>query len=392
LKERLASLDVFRGLTIAGMLLVNNPGTWGAVYPPLEHAAWFGCTPADLIFPFFLFIVGITTRLSLSARRERGDGDAALALRILRRGGLILLVGLLLTGFPYGAFRLQLPGGIVFDSATARLDLAHWRLTGVLQRIALCYTLGALLTLRATVKQQGLVLAALLGGYWIALTRIPVPGRGPGWAMLGVPDGSLAAWLDRAVLGTGHLWSGSRSWDPEGLLSTFPAVGTVILGIIAARWIQSARPLTERLSALLAAGVLLMGAGLAWSPAFPIAKNLWTSSYVLFTGGAAAAGLAACLWLVDVKRWVWWTGPFTVFGVNPIAAYVGSSFLARLIYTLVKVPSSGGLVPLQTAIFDAVYAPWLEPRAASLLFALSYVALWWLILAAMSRRGVILKV
>ena len=391
MKERLLSLDVFRGLTIAGMLLVNNPGTWSAVYPPLEHAAWFGWTPADLIFPFFLFIVGITTRLSLSSRHERGADDAALVRQILRRSALIMLAGLLLTGFPYHSFYVEFPGGLVFDSRTAHLDLAHWRLTGVLQRIALCYALGALLTLRTTVKQQALILAALLCGYWFALTRLPVPGRGPGGPLLGVPDGSLAAWLDRALLGTNHLWSGSRTWDPEGILSTVPAIGTVILGTFAGRWLQDSRPLPVRLAALFAAGALLMAAGSAWHCWFPIAKNIWTSSFVLFTGGAAAVVLTACLWLVDLKRVTWWTKPFVVYGVNPLTAYVGSSFLARWLYTLVKVPTSAGLVPLQTAIFNAAYAPWLEPRAASLLFALSYVALWWIVLAAMSRRGIVLR-
>ncbi len=273
-RQRLAALDVFRGLTVAGMLLVNDPGTWAAIYPPLEHAEWFGWTPTDLIFPFFLFIVGITTHLSFSARRARGADDRELTKQILRRGGLILLVGLLMTGFPYHQFYLTLPGGWVFDSRTPHLDVAHWRLTGVLQRIALCYTLGALLTLRTTVKQQVVILATLLLGYWFAMTLIPVPGYGIGALMLGVPDGSLAAWLDRAILTPDHMWVGSHTWDPEGLLSTVPAIGTVILGDLTGRWIASDRPIAEKLNAMFTAGALGMMTGLMWHWSFPIAKNI----------------------------------------------------------------------------------------------------------------------
>ncbi len=389
---RLQALDVFRGLTVAGMLLVNDPGSWAAIYPPLEHAEWFGWTPTDLIFPFFLFIVGITTQLSMAARRARGDRDAALLKQILRRGGLILLVGLLMTGFPYHQFYLTLPGGLVFDSRTPHLDIEHWRVTGVLQRIALCYTVGALLTLRTSVKQQVAILTALLLGYWFAMTVLPVPGGyGPGALTLGVPDGSLAAWLDRTIIGTNHMWVGSKTWDPEGILSTLPAIGTTMLGVLTGRWLLTERPLHERLNALFAAGALAMMAGLMWHWSFPIAKNIWTSSYVLFTGGMAAVTLATCMWLIDVQGITWWTKPWVIYGVNPIVAFVGSGFVARLLYTLLKVPTASGLVPLQTAIFDNVYAPWLDPRDASLLFALSYVALWLAILWLLQRRNIIVK-
>ena len=391
MKQRLLALDVFRGLTIAGMLLVNDPGSWDHIYPPLEHAAWFGWTPTDLIFPFFLFIVGITTYLSMSSRRERGDGDAELVPQILRRGALILLVGLLMTGFPYHVFYLSLPGGLVFDSRTAHLDLAHWRFTGVLQRIALCYTFGALLTLRTTVKQQVIILAALLYGYWFAMTLIPVPGRGIGALVLSIPDGSLAAWLDRAILGTNHMWVGSKSWDPEGILSTFPATGTVILGALTARWLQSERPLSERLTALFAAGALAMMTGLMWHWSFPIAKNIWTSSYVLFTGGCAAVSLATCMWLIDVEHVKWWTKPFLIYGLNPLVAFVASGFLGRLVYTLIKIPTAAGLVPLQAAIFENVYSGWLDPRDASLLFALSWVALFLFFTWVLYRKNIVVK-
>jgi len=392
-RERLLALDVFRGLTVAVMLLVNDPGTWSAIYPPLEHAAWFGWTPTDLIFPFFLFIVGITTHLSLSSRRARGADDAAIVRQILRRGGIIILLGLLMTGFPYHQFYLALPGGAVFDSRTAHLDTEHWRLTGVLQRIGVCYIAGALLTMRTSLKQQVAIVAALLFGYWFAMTLLPVPGHGLGALMLAQPDGSLAAWLDRTVIGSNHLWSQSRTWDPEGILSSVPATATVVLGVIAGRWVASDRPLLDRIAALAAAGAIGMMVGLMWHWSFPIAKNIWTSSYVVFTAGMGALTLATCMWLIDVQRITWWTKAPLVFGLNPIVAFVGSGFLARLLYTLIKVPGPNGtLIPAQQAIFDTLYGSWLEPRDASLLFAICFVLLFLAPLSWMYRRGLVLKV
>ncbi len=391
-RERLLSLDVFRGITIAGMLLVNNPGSWGAIYPPLEHAPWFGWTPTDLIFPFFLFIVGITTRLSFAARRARGADDRALLRRLVRRGLTIIALGLLMSGFPYHQLYLHLPLGAVFDSRTAQLDLAHWRFTGVLQRIGVAYILGALLNFRTTVKQQVVILAALLYGYWLVMTLVPVPGHGLGALMLGSPDGSLAAWLDRTIIGTNHMWAGSRSWDPEGLLSTVPAIGTVVLGYLAGRWIGRERPLLERITALFAAGAMAMAAGLMWNWSFPIAKNIWSSSYVLFTAGMACVTLATCMWLIDVERRSGWTRPFVIYGVNPIVAFVASGFFSRFIYTLVKVPHRGALVPVETAIYDSAFASWLAPRDASLAFAIVYVLVFLAFLTLMWRRNIIIKV
>jgi len=374
-RERLLALDVFRGLTIAGMLLVNNPGTWGAIYPPLEHAAWNGWTPTDLIFPFFLFIVGVTTHLSLEGRRRSGDSDSDLIRQIVRRGALIVLLGLLLTAFPY--YPLERITGMRFP--------------GVLQRIGVAYILGALLTLRTTLKQQVLILAGLLYGYWFAMTLVPVPGRGMGALLLNDPSASLAAWLDRAVFGT-HLWRSSRTWDPEGLLSTIPAVGTVILGVLAGRWLTMKRDLSDRLVGLYAVGSILIVAGVMWGWSLPINKNLWTSSYVLFTGGLAAVVLATCLWIVDELGLHGWTRPFAVFGVNPMIAFVGSGMMARLIYSTITVPYQGGRAPIQRVIFERFYASWLGPRDASLLFAVTFVLVWMGILSVLYRRKVIFKV
>lgn len=376
-RERLVALDVFRGLTIAGMLLVNNPGTWGAIYPPLRHAAWHGWTPTDLIFPFFLFIVGITTHLSLAARRVRGDDQQMLVRQVLRRGGLIILLGLFLSGFPF------IPA--------YGFDLGTMRIPGVLQRIGVVYIAAGLLTLHTMPKTQWRIAGALLLGYWALMTLVPVPGGPLGMHTLDTPDANLAAWVDRTVLGD-HLWRVSKTWDPEGILSTIPAIATALLGVFAGRWIASPRPLMDRLTGMFAVGSLGMVAGLVWAWAFPINKNLWSSSYVVFTAGMAAVAIAACIWLIDVQRVTWWTKPFVIFGVNPILAFVGSGMMARLMGSIIKVESGGQTVSLQKAIYDATFASWLAPKTASLLYALCFVSVWLGILTVLHRKRIFLKV
>lgn len=391
--ERLVSLDVFRGMTVAGMLLVNNPGTWSAIYPPLAHAPWHGWTPTDLIFPFFLFIVGITTELSLRARRARGDDERAILRQVLRRGALIFLFGLLLSGFPFFTWPPALEGATFLERVVHRVE--HWRIMGVLQRIGLAYLCGALLTLRTTLRQQLLIVATLLFGYWALMTLVPVPDTGvPGRFVLDKPDQLLSAWLDRTVLGVDHLWSGAKTWDPEGLLSTLPAIATMICGTFAGRWIaEQQRPLPERLAALFAVGALAMMVGLMWHWVFPINKNIWTSSYVVFTAGIGAVSLATCMWLIDVMQWRRWTFPFVIYGVNPMLAFLGSGLMARLIASLWTWETAEGTrTSLQAFVFKTVYASWLPPREASFAYAVSFVALWFLILWGAWKRGWVLKV
>ena len=391
--ERLVSLDVFRGMTVAGMLLVNNPGTWSAIYPPLAHAPWHGWTPTDLIFPFFLFIVGITTELSLRARRARGDDERAILRQVLRRGALIFLFGLLLSGFPFFTWPPALEGATFLERVVHRVE--HWRIMGVLQRIGLAYLCGALLTLRTTLRQQLLIVATLLFGYWALMTLVPVPDTGvPGRFVLDKPDQLLSAWLDRTVLGVDHLWSGAKTWDPEGLLSTLPAIATMICGTFAGRWIaEQQRPLPERLAALFAVGALAMMLGLMWHWVFPINKNIWTSSYVVFTAGIGAVSLATCMWLIDVMQWRRWTFPFVIYGVNPMLAFLGSGLMARCIASLWTWETAEGTrTSLQAFVFKTVYASWLPPREASFAYAVSFVALWFLILWGAWKRGWVLKV
>jgi predicted acyltransferase len=393
-RERLLSLDVFRGLTVAGMLLVNDPGSWSAIFPPLGHAEWHGWTPTDLIFPFFLFIVGITTHLSLSARRARGDDDAAIVKQIFRRGIIIYLLGLALALFPFyqwGAID-GIPNATAWDRIMYRI--AHVRILGVLPRIAIVYVCAALLTLKTTLRQQIIIIAALLFGYWFAMTIIPVPGENEiGALLLHTKDRNLAAYLDRVILGTNHIWTGSVTYDPEGVLSTIPAIATAILGVIAGRWIaQREKPMLERITGLLVVGSIGMVVGLMWNWSFPINKNLWTSSYVIFTAGMACVVLATIMWVVDYWNAKGWTKPFVVFGVNPIVAFVGSGIMARLIYTLWKVDYQGQSISIQSAIYRIFFLPWLPPRAASLAFALSFVLVWYGILTVLYRRNIILKV
>jgi predicted acyltransferase len=393
-RERLISLDVFRGITIAGMLLVNDPGTWSAIFPPLEHAEWNGWTPTDLIFPFFLFIVGITTYLSMSARRARGDNDAALVKQILRRGIIIYLLGFAMAMFPFYQWGTidSLPNATAWDRIIFRIE--HVRILGVLPRIAIVYICAGLLTLKTTLKQQVIIIGTLLLGYWFAMTLIPVPGENAiGAVLLHTKDRNLAAYLDRLILGTNHTWVGSVTFDPEGPMSTIPAIATAMLGVIAGRWLAlKEKPLLERISGLFAAGSIAMVLGLMWNWSFPINKSLWTSSYVLFTAGMACVALATIMWIVDYVNVKWWTKPFVVFGVNPIVAFVGSGVMARLIYTLWHVNYGGKSIAVQDAIYQSVFLPWLPERVASLAFALAFVLLWYGILLVLYRKKIILKV
>jgi predicted acyltransferase len=364
---------VFRGLTVAAMLLVNDPGSWSHIYPPLHHAAWHGWTPTDLIFPFFLFIVGVTTHISLSARRARGADDGQLAAQVLRRGGIIILLGLLLSAFPF--FPVE--------------RITELRIPGVLQRIGLVYLATGLLTLRTSARSEIAIVMLILAGYHVLLAAVPVPGVGH--PALAPADSTLPAWIDRRVL-DGHLWPVTKTWDPEGLLPTLPAIATCLLGVIAGRWITRPGPATRRVGGLLAAGAFGIAAGLVWNVVLPINKNLWTSSYVVFTAGAACGVLAACMWLVDGREARWWTRPFVVFGMNPIVAFVGAEALARLLYTVVRVSYRGETVPLQVAIYRSFFASWPSPEAGSLGFAVLIVLFWYAVLELLYRRGIVIRI
>lgn len=347
---RLLALDVFRGATIAAMVLVNNPGAWNAVYPPLQHAAWHGCTPTDLIFPFFLFVVGVSITLSRRARLRD----------VLVRTLKLLGLGLFMAAFP--AF-----------------DLAHSRWPGVLQRIALCYLLAWLVQRRLGPRGQAGVVVVLLLGYWAALTLVPLPG---GLAPNLDVGTNLAAHVDRLLL-DGHMWRQTRTWDPEGVLSTLPALATTLMGVLTGGLLAQHRAPRDTLRVMLLAGAVAAGVGWAWSAVLPLNKNLWTSSYALFTGGLALIGLGLCYWLLDVRGWRAWSAPFVTFGVNAITVFVASGLVAKL---LARTQLAGG-VNLQQHLHGLLFASWLPPRLASLAYALATVAFWYLVLRTMQARG-----
>jgi len=332
---RIESLDAFRGFTVAAMLLVNNPGTWSAIWPPLRHAEWHGWTPTDLIFPFFLFVVGITTELS---RKE--------PLRIVRRGALIIFCGVLLHAFPY--FRLE-----------------TLRYMGVLQRIGIVYIVVALIAYKASRRTMIAITIALLLGYWAVLSLGP----------LQPPEETIAAQVDRALIAESHLWKQAKTWDPEGPLSTSGAIATALLGVLVTPWVRA-----RNVKMLTTAGITGIAIGLAWHVLLPINKNLWTSSYVIFTAGCACVVLALWIWKLPAK-------PFVVFGVNPLIAFLGSGLVARLL-GIIKVDG----VALQPLIYRTLFKPYFPPQLASFLYALAFVGVWFAILWMLYRRRIVLKV
>jgi predicted acyltransferase len=363
--RRILSIDVFRGLTVAGMVLVNNPGTWSAVYAPLRHADWDGWTPTDLIFPFFLFIVGVAIPLALGRRLGEGQRRAHVVLRILRRSVVIFALGLVL-------------------HAVSNFDAATIRIPGVLQRIAVCYLAAALLYVFTEWRAQASVAGIALLGYWALLTLVPVPGFGAG--DLG-KEGNLAAWLDRTLLGP-HIWRIGRVYDPEGILSTLPAIATTLLGVLAGHFVRAARSAGTAAKGLALGGVAGIVTGLVWARIFPINKALWTSSYAVFTAGVALLVLAACFWAIEIKGWTWWTAPFVILGVNALAVFFLSTLLA-IVLARVHVTSAGGQSrALQAVLYERFFAPWLRPAAASLAWALANVLLWLLAMWPLYRKGV----
>jgi predicted acyltransferase len=372
-QERLLSLDVFRGLTIAAMVLVNNPGTWAAVYRPLTHAEWHGWTPTDLVFPFFLFIVGVSIPLALAPRLARGVRARGLAARVVWRAAIIFALGLVLNGVA----ALRFVG-----------DLDTIRVMGVLQRIALCYLVAALLFLGASARLQAALAAVLLIGYWALLTLVPVPGFGPG--DLG-REGSLAAWLDRLVLGR-HIYRGGKVYDPEGLLSTLPAIATTLSGVLAGHWLTSTGSPPRRIAGLMGAGTVALVAGLAWGQWFPINKALWTSSYALFTAGAAALGLAACVLIVDAGGLRRWTTPFVVFGTNALALFFLSTLCALLLISTPVAEAGGATTTLHAWLYRRLFAPWATPVNASLAWAVAYLLVWLGAMWVLYRRRIFIRV
>ncbi|AFY45380.1 Heparan-alpha-glucosaminide N-acetyltransferase [Nostoc sp. PCC 7107] len=370
---RLVSLDVFRGIAIASMILVNNPGSWDYIYPPLDHAEWHGCTPTDLVFPFFLFIVGVAMPFSFAKYTPENRPTATVYQRILRRGLILFALGLFLA-----LFTLTLDWlikGITPNFSTLRI-------MGVLQRISLAYVIAALAVLNLSRRGLWILAAVILIGYWLAMQFIPVPGFGAGNL---TPEGNLGGYIDRIILGK-HIYR-SGSFDPEGLFSTLPAVVTVFLGYFTGDWLRT-QPIKSRTSInLVIFGLITLIIGQLWGFIFPINKQLWTSSYVLFTAGWALLTLALCYELIEVRHFRRWGLPLEVMGLNAIFLFVASGIFTRILLKT-KIGSS----TTYTWIYEHLFRPWAGTFNGSLIFAIIMVLFWWTILYGMYRRRCFFKI
>lgn len=375
-KKRLLSLDFFRGFTVAAMILVNNPGDWGNVYAPLRHADWNGCTPTDLIFPFFVFIVGVSISFALQHYRADKAKHPQAIKKAVVRALKIFGLGLLLAF--YGA-----------DFTKPFEALANLRIPGVLQRIALVYLVCVFLYLKSSDRAIIFITVLLLAAYWLLLMVVPVPGIGP--ANLD-KETNLGAWLDRALLGTQHLYSQAKTWDPEGVLGTIPAIATGLLGILSGRLLLNKQVnVNTKIIQLAVAGCVLVALGWLLNPFFPINKALWTSSYVLYTGGLGMLVLAFCYWVIDVKDLRWFTPPFVAFGRNAIAVYVASGWLGITLYKI-NWQTGNGSQTLKLWLYEHLFTPYFSPINASLAYAVTFVLVFYLMAKILYKKNIIIKV
>lgn len=379
--ERLASLDAFRGATVAGMILVNNPGSWSHVYPPLAHAAWHGWTCADCIFPFFLWIVGVSLAFSLAARTFRGATRPRLVLVVLRRSVLLFALGIFLSGFPFG---------LLWQHS---FSLATIRIPGVLQRIAVCYCLAAIVALFTRQRGQLVAIGVLCVSYWLMMQFFPVPEIGAGYYEKGQ---NFAAYVDSLVL-RGHMWSATKTWDPEGIISTLPAIATTLLGVLTGEYLlQSTSSKEEKSVWMFVAGAGFLVLGTVLDPVMPINKSLWTVSYAVFMHGWALCVLSVFYFLLDAKGHKKWAYPWIVFGRNAILVFVlagGAGRIMGLGKINVALPDgTSESVVLKAFVFQQYFAPFFSPRNASLLHAIAWVGIMYLVAWVMYKKGVFLKV
>lgn len=348
------------------MIVVNNPGSWATIYSPLQHADWHGCTPTDLVFPFFLFIVGVAVALSLGRAAEDKNGHGSVIVKLLKRSTLLFLIGLFLNAFPY-------------------FDLYELRIPGVLQRIAIVFFVCAVLFLKFGWRTQAVIGAVILMAYWLLFILAPFPGGEAGALAKGH---NIAAWIDYQLL-EGHMWSVTGSWDPEGILSTIPAIVTGITGMLAGQWLSADRSREEKVIVLFAGGYLLIVAGLFWDLFFPINKSLWTSSYVVYTAGIAINFLAILYWLLDIKMYrpkIWI--PLKAFGINAIFVYVLSMLAANL---LVIIPV-GKHHSLQSWLFDGLTTIVEDVYLASFIYSLLFTLLMFIPVWVLYKKNIIIKV
>lgn len=421
-KERLISLDVFRGLTILLMTIVNNPGDWGHVFPPLLHAEWNGCTLTDLVFPFFVFIMGVAVPLAMPDKKYDGTTFNKILVRSLRMlclgiffnyfgkiqlfglEGIPLLIGRLMItiGVGYalmGNFSSKLKNIFAFSILLIYLFLAYSgieayqdvRLPGVLQRIAVVYFVVSLLYLKTSQKTQIITGALLLLGYWAAMTLIPVPGIGEANLDKGT---NLASWLDGILL-KGHMYRGTVTWDPEGILSTIPSIVNGIIGLLIGQLLQLKIAKTGIAKKMILAGIALIIAGLLWNIVFPINKSIWTSSYVLYTTGLATTVLSILYYIIDIAAYKKGFKLFLIWGVNPMIVFFASQIIPQaLVMIQFENPhKTGEQINLLSYLYGYGIAPFFSnPMMASFAGALVYVAIWTFILWIFYKNKLIFKV
>ena len=364
--QRYLALDVFRGMTIATMILVNNPGSWSHIYAPLEHSAWHGCTPTDLVFPFFLFIVGVSMFFSFSKYETKLDGKSLF--KVFKRTALIFLIGLFLNSFPQWL-----------------TDYSKLRIMGVLQRIALAYGIGAVIVLAVNRKFLPYIAVSILLIYWGILYFF---GGADPYSL----SGNIAPKFDTFFLGKAHLYQGfGITFDPEGLLSTFPAIATVIIGYLAGNLISG----TERAKVplkLLIYGVAGFAIGIVWGQFFPINKPLWTSSYVIYCAGWACMIMALLIWVIDLKGYSKWTSFFVVFGMNPLFIFALSGVWARILIRIIKIHEGDKIVTGYNWLYQNIFQPLAGDINGSLLFALSHIVVFWFICWVLYKKKIFIKV
>jgi len=359
---------------VAGMILVDNPGSDDLAYGPIKHAEWNGWTAADFIFPSFVFLVGVSMAFSFPTRLQRGESKWQIFLHVLWRSLILIAVGLLVNASPI-----------------IGVDWHTYRIYGVTQRIALCYLAAAVLFLWSNWRGQLVALIACLAGYWAILRFAPVPGFGiPGHDIPFMdPERNIVAWLDRKLL-MGRLYNGVR--DPEGLISTIPAIGTALLGVLTGQWLRSGANPRTKVVRMICVGIVGLTAGLVWNRWFPINKNLWTSSFVLLTGGFALIFLGLLHWAIDIKAWHGWRMPLVVFGMNAIVGFVADSVVYGPGYTFTAKGPNGTSLNWHEAAQAWLISFGLGAANASLVYSIAAVLFCWMLLWLLWRKKIFIKI
>ena len=381
--KRLLALDILRGITIAGMILVNTPGSWSYVYAPLRHAQWNGLTPTDLVFPFFMFIMGISTYISL--RKYNFEFSHSAALKILKRTIVIFAIGLALAWFSMfcrtwcSLSTEDIPFFSRLGQSVWTFD--HIRILGVMQRLALCYGATAIVALTLKHKYIPYLIVTLLAGYFILL----VTGNG-----FEYNSTNILSVVDRAVLGEAHMYN-DNGIDPEGLLSTIPAIAHVLIGFCVGKLLMEVKDINEKLERLFLIGTILTFLGFLLSYGCPINKKIWSPTFAIVTCGLGSSFLALLIWIIDVKGYKSWCRFFESFGVNPLFIYVMAGILASLSDNL-RVPFEGALTNLHSYIYKAILQPLLGDYPGSLAFALLFIAINWSIGYVLYKKKIYIKI